>query len=235
MFLLLPFFMILAAIGLYWVFNYLPPRPLSSDKQRIWLSATLIVVLSLNLVQAYWISSNRSDQYYSHESLTLRLMSEIQRDNNGNRPTSVEYVFITDQTWNIEGIRHLQEIYDLPLSSSQLFRSPVYTDEEKTTLNYTPVWETLPPTMNPEENKNVISMKLEHWVTEMIQQESTVIIAPPYLSDEEFARLEIYLNDNGRITCPIQVRPNSEVRLNVWFSKNWQSYCPENGNWPHYW
>jgi hypothetical protein len=62
-----------------------------------------------------------------------------------------------------------------------------------------------------------------------------VIIAPPYLSDEEFARLEIYLNDNGRITCPIQVRPNSEVRLNVWFSKNWQSYCPENGNWPHYW
>lgn len=119
MFLLLPWLVTFAALGLSWLGRALKSwggsRPL-----RVVLAATLLVaMLAANLYQAYGLSRVRTRGTPNLEVLFLRF---LQYASSAEHATNMHYIFITQPDWGIDGIRVMRDVYDQPASQTQLER-----------------------------------------------------------------------------------------------------------------
>ncbi len=123
MFLLLPFFVLFAALGLTWVEQQL--RRVCGNRICAvgFVPLVLITVLGYNLCQAYPLSRHRMERYQNLETLFLRVAMRAQELEGEWAKT---FVFITDPAWSIDGIRHNQQrVYSVPSSPAQLVQVTV--------------------------------------------------------------------------------------------------------------
>jgi len=105
MFLLLPWLMLFAAIGLEW---WLEQARALGGRIEIVRSVSLLAALALNLYQAYPLARDRLAGLQTFEALVNRLIQNAQRDENQNPKT---YAIITDPSWSSIGIQQVPTIY----------------------------------------------------------------------------------------------------------------------------
>jgi hypothetical protein len=117
MFLLLPWFCLLAALGLYWVWAALGRLGWSAAAGRLVVAGALGAIFILNLYQAYVVGYWRFAAQQRLESLYLRMAQSVQVVE-GQKPKT--FLFITDPDWGIDGMYMLQDVYKVPTSPSQL-------------------------------------------------------------------------------------------------------------------
>ena len=122
MFLLLPWFAVLATFGFSWLVKQ------SRNIFRIRLGRNqilltgLLVIYALNLYQAYPLSIARSAGLQSFEVLFLRLTEQIQQHDRGQMLLPHTVLFLTDSSLNLDGFNMVQEVYQIPENSVQLQR-----------------------------------------------------------------------------------------------------------------
>jgi hypothetical protein len=122
MFLLLPWFMIFASMGISWAVEQaqrisFQPLPASSL-----IGILVVVILGMNLYQANVLFPNRTEGAPNLEVLFLRT---LQNDQQADPQREKVYLFITESNWGIDGLRTMQEVYKLPESQAQLVRAEV--------------------------------------------------------------------------------------------------------------
>lgn len=198
MFLLLPWFTLFAAFGLSW---------LAWQMQRLQvprrLATSLAVLLLLgvivgNLYQAYTLSRHRNEGTPSMEMLFLRM---LQREDGMPDVARKNYLFLTQENWNIDGLRLLQEIYGVPDSNAQMERV-VVTDG-----NFSP------------------------YLEERIRDENVGVILQPWMEEELRTQVEERLAELEKKPCVIRDTPKTDTRFTIWWSAKWIDLCPANGDW----
>ncbi len=203
MFLLLPWFTLLAALGLSWLAWQLqrlhaPPRLATA------LAVLLLAgILAGNLYQAYSLSRQRSEGQPSMEMLFLRMLqrdASLQSAAMQDAPRRI-YLFITEEGWNIDGLRLAQQIYAVPDSVTQLQRVAVTGSE-------------LPPS-----------------VVDLIQNEDVGVIIQPWMREDWRAALETRLAEWNKKPCVIRDIPTTDPRFTIWWSERWSFTCPADGDW----
>lgn len=118
MFMLIPWWSVLAALGLLWVLERFDLR---SDRR--WPLAVILCLIGvLNLYQASGLLRLRYEGLASLEVLFLRL---VQREARAGSVNSTLYLFLTQANWGIDGIRLLRDVYGVPASQDNLARMVV--------------------------------------------------------------------------------------------------------------
>ncbi len=122
MFLLLPWFIIFASMGISWAVEQaqrisFQPIPASSL-----IGFLLVVILGVNLYQANVLFPDRTKGEPNLEVLFLRI---LQHDQQVDPRREKVYLFVTDSNWGIDGLKTMQEVYKLPESQAQLVRAEV--------------------------------------------------------------------------------------------------------------
>jgi hypothetical protein len=117
MFLMLPWFFLLAAVGIDWGLD-LFGRKLAGGRMVPAVAGVLIVaILGLNFYQSTRIFRLRTTGAASLEALFLRMLQhDAQEDPNALK----DYLFITGPEWGIDGFLTLQDVYKVPPSPAQL-------------------------------------------------------------------------------------------------------------------
>ena len=117
MFLMLPWFFLLAAVGMDWGLD-LFGRKLAGGSMVPAVAGYLIVaILGLNFYQSTRIFRLRTTGAASLEALFLRM---LQHDAQEDPNTLKDYLFITAPDWGIDGFLTLQDVYKVPPSPTQL-------------------------------------------------------------------------------------------------------------------
>lgn len=117
MFLLLPWFALLAALGARWVAERFGAR---AEWSRRWPLAISIcvVILAVNLYQAYEVSIRRSLQYQGMEELLIQLGQTIAAEDTGEK---LELFLVNDpETLHAPALQELLDLYYLPLKLKEL-------------------------------------------------------------------------------------------------------------------
>jgi len=192
LFLLLPWFALFAAIGLTWIQQQIRDlmrnRMLVAGFSALFMSA----VIALNLYQAYPFSRQRMDRYQTLEPLLLRTAKHAQDLEPGSPKT---FVFITDLSWSIDGIRdNTQSVYSIPPSPLQLVRTKVSDSN-------------LPESDRP-----------------LISAPESLVIIQPWLDAEWKSGLEAALRELGKVPCDIKTS-NGTVRFQLWHSEGLSWLC----------
>jgi 4-amino-4-deoxy-L-arabinose transferase-like glycosyltransferase len=203
MFLLLPWFTVLAALGLSWLTWQLQRLHSSPQLSTGLMSILLCTILVGNLYQAYTLSYNRNLGQPNLEVLFLRM---LQRDTALNKSDTRDaykrsYLFITDEGWDIGGLRVQQNVYGLPDSETQLYRVAVSSG----------------------------NIPVE--AIDQVEDPDVGVIVYPYMEDDWRIALEIRLSDIGKKPCVIRNTPGTDPRFTIWWSDRWIGTCPANGNW----
>lgn len=121
MFMLLPWFAMFAATGLWWLLTRLVEIGLSRQLRVRVIILLMVGILGLNLYQAYPMSRQRSASMQTTEVLFVRLADEIM----AFEPKSIEpvtVVFLTNEDWGIIGFQWILRIYDYPASRINIKR-----------------------------------------------------------------------------------------------------------------
>ncbi len=122
MFLLLPWFAVLATFGFSWLVkqsrNVFRPRL----KRKSMFALGLIIIYGLNLYQAYPLSISRSAGLQSFEVLFLRLTQQIVQHDRGQVFLPHTILFLTDSRLNLDGFNMVQKVYQIPETAVQLQR-----------------------------------------------------------------------------------------------------------------
>jgi 4-amino-4-deoxy-L-arabinose transferase-like glycosyltransferase len=203
MFLLVPWFTLLASLGLSWLTWQLQRLHASYQHSTRLAIILLSLVLVGNLYQAYGLSFHRNEGRPSLEVLFLRM---LQRDYDLTEGPMRDvpkrsYLFITDEGWDIGGLRVLQEVYGVPDSDTQLHRVPVDSGDIPTDL------------------------------LEQIQDENVGVIVYPHMQEDWRISLESQLEEMEKHPCVIRNTPDTDPRFTIWWSERWSNTCPANGNW----
>jgi len=122
MFLLLPWFALIAAIGLTWLVERIRQAGLSRLPLAGLVASVLVAAVGLNLYQAYTLSWQRMTGLQGIESLFLRLAMRVQ-DVAAEPPKT--FIVVTDSKWGIGGLQMLQQVYSVPPSPGQLVQVTV--------------------------------------------------------------------------------------------------------------
>ncbi len=120
MFMLLPWWTALAALGLLWSLDRF--AWLRGKRWPLLLSLSLIV--GLNVYQAYGLFRQRWEGRGSLEVLFLRA---VQWDARLDPDHNKLYLFLTEPRWGIDGLRLLRDVYGVPPSQEHLARVAVET------------------------------------------------------------------------------------------------------------
>jgi hypothetical protein len=107
MFLMLPWFVTFAALGLEWVLGQLARLEVPVRWDLV-AGSLAVAIIGLNLYQANVLSPQRSAFLQSPETLILRLIERAQREEPAEAKT---YVFVTTPKWTSVGLRALPELY----------------------------------------------------------------------------------------------------------------------------
>jgi 4-amino-4-deoxy-L-arabinose transferase-like glycosyltransferase len=126
MFMLLPWWTFMAAVGLCWLLDTLRTLGARRFTRGGVLAALLVAVAGLNLYQAYTLSYEHNLPLGGLESLYLKLAQHV-HDVEGNQPKT--FVFVTDPDWGIDGLYMLQAAYGVPTSPAQLSEVKIATPQ----------------------------------------------------------------------------------------------------------
>ena len=152
MFMLLPFWAALAAIGILWLGEWMKHFGLQ-EKHLKWVYPPLVIlILFTNLLQAYPLSYRRMERYHSFQVFFLKMTQTIWRPA-ANLP--VRLIFVTEKTYWVSDLEELIVIYQLPFHPSQWVQAYNLEDVPDRTLHdpstvilYPPPWE---ETIQPED------------------------------------------------------------------------------------
>jgi len=171
MYLFLPWFSLFAGIGLVWLRETLSHTFDSRWIKTRLLSFMAVLLLGFNLYASYSVDISRSEQYHQLHPLLLRTMRQVEQ-----RPgISVKtYVFVTDPSWNVDGVNFLVDVYQVPPSKSQV--EMIVVDSPQI----------------PEAHMDTLS------------DPDNVIILKPWFNHEWKIALEEVLIQSGRTPCDIQ-------------------------------
>ncbi|MDX9864100.1 MAG: glycosyltransferase family 39 protein [Anaerolineaceae bacterium] len=121
MFLVLPCFLLLAALGIEWLLQTLP-KPKVPVFGVILGVLGIVFLAGLNFVQAYTLNLTQADAYFEEERIFLRLM---QRDAAHETINDRSYLYFTSPDTQLQLVYALQQAYHLPPAPAQIIHIPV--------------------------------------------------------------------------------------------------------------
>jgi hypothetical protein len=121
MFLVLPWFLLLAALGIEWLLENLPAIK-SSLFQRVLTAFAAVLLVSLNMIQSQTLDLTRAEAYFEEERIFLRL---LQRDAAQGTLNERNYLYFTTPETRLDLLFAIQRAYHLPLSPAQIIQVPV--------------------------------------------------------------------------------------------------------------
>jgi 4-amino-4-deoxy-L-arabinose transferase-like glycosyltransferase len=192
MFMLLPWLALFAAAGIEWIVAQVSPLFTGKHGAHLALAIVLTLVGVINLYHAYPITRQTTTGTPNLELLFLRLLQADQRADPGY-PKS--YLFITQPDWGIDGIRVLQDVYDVPGSQAQLLHLSISTPG------------------------------LPEAARLRIQEESMLVIVQPWMADDLRQQVETELSTLGKLPCPVSDTPLTEPRFTLWHAPALQNIC----------
>jgi 4-amino-4-deoxy-L-arabinose transferase-like glycosyltransferase len=226
MFMLLPWFALFSALGLQWLdseYNsyHLPIR--FKTAQHLYLGAMEITVkfappngrqrhsrsyvlagvvlaamLATNIYMANGLEMQRTAGMHELDALYIRM---FQRNRDMGENSTLTYLFVTDQNWNIYEVLYYPGLYNVPASVSQLQRVQV----DRADL--------------PEEYVN------------LAKKPDTVVIVQPSLDSQIQAGLTNLLQGIGKNACPMREVPEWDARFTMFLSPERMNLCPQDGHW----
>jgi Dolichyl-phosphate-mannose-protein mannosyltransferase len=122
MFLLLPWFAVLATFGMNWLVKQYRSVFEFHLKHANLFAVGIILIYGLNLYQAYPLSIARSAGLQSFEVLFLRLTQHIEQHDRGQVLLPHTILFLMDSHLNLDGFNMVQEVYQIPETSIHLQR-----------------------------------------------------------------------------------------------------------------
>jgi len=208
MFLLLPWWALLAGSGLAWCFEQLCGWGVGQWRAGTLLGLALLAIFSANLYQAYSLTRQRTLGVPDLEKLFLRLM---QRQASRPNADALSYLFITQTDWGIDGIRVLRDLYDMPASQAQLLRVAVEPEAADV------VEEGIRP-IPPASVQRILGPEM-------------LVIIQPWMEEGLRAAVEDQLKMLGKLPCPVQDTPLTPPRFTLWVSSEQMQVCPTEGRW----
>lgn len=194
MFLMLPWFALFGALGLDWAADQAKEGFSWKWTAKRITGLVLIAVVAVNLYQALRLFPQRMRGSPSMEVLFLRM---LQYDSRENPSSSNTYLFITDESWGIDGIRRLQMVYGVPDSQAQLMRAVAAAE-------------------NPH---------LPDWAIARILEEDTVVILQPSMDESLQEPVKTYLQQLGRVSCVVRETPEADLRFVMWVPPGLEGLC----------
>jgi hypothetical protein len=195
MFLLLPWFCLLAAIGLEWLVGQIRSSGLISERRSLLLLFLVVcVILCLNLVQANPLSWKRSSPRQGLETMFLRMIQSTKNF----EPQVIQprtFMFITDTHWGIDGLFLMAKVYDFPAWRVRL------------------------------ERMVIDGPALPQASTEKIADRYTLVIFQVSLDPDWRAAVEEELVSLGKKTCPIREYINKDARFMLWYTPGLEAFC----------
>jgi hypothetical protein len=158
----------------------------------------LVLMVAANLYQAYPVMWKRTRGTPSLETLFLRL---LQLDQQENQVSTKTYVFLTDENWNIDGLRLWPDLYNLPPAQAQLVRYEI---------------------------KDGI---LPEQAAARMKEEDTLVVIQPWMDPGQSARLEAALVDMGKSGCAVRDTSKTDVRFTFWHASKWDPLCESVTKW----
>lgn len=197
-FLMLPFFALFAALGLDWVITRLQAEFLTPAWAKRICVGMMVLMVAANLYQAYPVMWKRTRGTPSLETLFLRL---LQLDQQENQVSTKTYVFLTDENWNIDGLRLWPDLYNLPPAQAQLVHYEVKDG------------------LLPEQ------------AAARMKEEDTLVVIQPWMDPGQSARLEAALVDMGKSGCAVRDTSKTDVRFTFWHASKWDPLCESVTKW----
>jgi hypothetical protein len=111
MFMLLPWWLSFAAFGIDWLAEWIRRKTNSDLYYKVTLAAMAGLILVMNLVQVNWVFPRLHAGTSSLEVMFMRL---AERGDDDPAKASPVYLFVTDESWGIDGLRILQDLYHSP-------------------------------------------------------------------------------------------------------------------------
>jgi hypothetical protein len=198
MFMLLPWWMSFTAFGIEWTMEWIAQKVKAPLVFKAFPVAIIILISGTNLLQANWVYPRLSAGTPSLEMLFLRLVERAERDPQARNSI---YVFVTDESWGLDGIRLLQDLYFLPQSGYQLERIVMSRES------------------------------LEWGELARLRAANTIIIVQPWMRPEWQAALTPILVEAGKQTCEIRDTADTAAIFTAYLPASQNSLCPINGDW----
>ncbi len=143
LFMLLPWFALFAAYGLWWLIEHVKQLTGKEYLSRRLFAGAFVVVLGLSLYQAYPLARDRMTGFQSLQTLFLRLLQRAQDLYPGKPQT---FVFITDPNWTSTALQHLPKYYPLQAKFGEvMIDQPRLPDSAKPLLSQTDTFVILKP------------------------------------------------------------------------------------------
>ena len=120
-FLILPSFFLFAALGIEWLLQTLPKPDFTAFGRVLSILAALLLV-GLNLVQAYSLNLIQAEAYFEEDRIFLRL---LQRDAAHDTLNERNYLYFTPSDTRLDMVYALQQAYHLPPSPAQIIHVPL--------------------------------------------------------------------------------------------------------------
>jgi hypothetical protein len=132
MFLLLPWWILFAAVGVTWLMWQIKNLFKSQVSMAPFLSLILVAIVGINLYQSNPLVYKRWGPGHNIDYLYLRIATKAHKIEDAY-PTN--FVFVTDGSWGTSGPKNLQRVYGIPSSPTQLLDvvvdGPVFPDSSK--------------------------------------------------------------------------------------------------------
>jgi hypothetical protein len=195
MFLLLPWFALLAAIGLSWIAERARSAGLSRRAVSIGLAAAVVVMIGLNYCQAYVLSPRRMQDDQSFDSVFYRVARRVQDADGKPKKIVILTTGPTLETGTLSwtaayGLTMLREVYRLPaLSEVRIERG-----------------------------------RFPEGARERLRDGDTVVFLRPEMDEVSRGGLERRLAELGKVPCPAR-NMGGDVQLVAWQSPNLPPFC----------
>lgn len=135
-------------------------------------------------------------------SLEVLFLRILQHDQRADPEREQVYLFITESNWGIDGLRTMQDVYKLPESQTQLIQAEVSSSD------------------------------LPQWAISRIQEENTMIIVQPWMTQEIKKQIEATLVDMDKVYCVVRNTPTSAPQFTVWYDSGYEDLCERaRGTW----
>jgi hypothetical protein len=198
MFLVLPWYFVLAAFGLDWLVRLVSgtlSRPGRSYRNIV--IGVLVGVACLSLIQTTRIFDLRYKVQH-FEPVVLHLLQKDARHVADYPLEFKNYLFLTDQYYGLEWLYTIQDVYKVPESKAQFLRLIV------------------DPAQIP-----------DAWLKRIKEEENLIVIVPSFLPEEIRGSLSQILEQQEKIPCDLRYYPGGDVQLQMWVSPRYQNLCVE--------
>ena len=231
-FLYFPIWWIIVVNGIDYLSRLLFFNATKDSRFTIFQVSLMVVLVLVNLTQAYIINPQNSKQYYNHEVLFLRFLMQADKNNQTDR---FDYLYLTDDSWNIFGVKDIQLAYQLPADKSQLTRSPMYINDLEPDLQYEAEWVTLPAPFDVADDAELDQIQIESWAFDKLDDPETIIVTHPIPKEDTMPVLIETMAQHHRGICELRADPDDYAHAVLWLDEDWMWMCPKDGIWEVNW